>query len=137
MLCTIGINICLNVFFGPITNAAKGIADKINQLTSQLNVNFFMAFSPQIIKSYASQDMADAHMLVYKSSKYSFLLIFFVALPLIIGMQDVLSIWLGQAYVTQDMILFCQWTLIFSLVNTLESPITTLMRATGDIKNIR
>lgn len=134
MLCTIGINICLNVFFGPITNAAKGIADKINQLTSQLNVNFFMAFSPQIIKSYASQDMADAHMLVYKSSKYSFLLILFVALPLIIGMQDVLSIWLGQAYVTQDMILFCQWTLIFSLVNTLESPITTLIRATGDIK---
>lgn len=49
--------IMLNIFFGPVVNAAKAIADKINQIMYSFCQNFFMAMNPQIIKSYASGDI--------------------------------------------------------------------------------
>ncbi len=134
MTCTIGINICLNIFFGPIINAAKGIADKLYQIVWQISNNFYMAVNPQIIKSYASKDTEDAKMLVCKSSKYAYFLVFIIALPIIIVMKEVLCIWLGKQYVTPEMIAFSQWIFIFSLVNTLEAPISQIIRATGNIR---
>lgn len=134
MLCPIGISVSLNIFFGPLVNAAKGIADKINQVINQLSINFYMAVSPQIVKSYANHDVEDSKKLVCQSSKFTFYLMYIVSLPLILVMKDVLILWLGQGYITSNMVLFSQWTLIFSLVNALESPLTMLIRATGKIK---
>ncbi len=134
MTSTLGINICLNIFFGPLVNAAKGIADKLNQIVYQLSNNFYMAVNPQIVKSYASNDIDDAKKLVYKSSKYAYFLVFIISLPIILVMKEVLEIWLGKNYVTHDMIIFSQWIFIYSLVNTLETPISQIIRATGYIK---
>lgn len=126
--------IMLNIFFGPVVNAAKAIADKINQIMYSFCQNFFMAMNPQIIKSYASGDIKYTQKLVFNSSKYSFYLFTLIALPIIFNMKGLLELWLGKTQVSDDMILFSQLILVLSFTNNLESPITQTVRATGNIK---
>lgn len=126
--------VLLNMFFGPVVNAAKAIADKINQVIYSFCQNFFMAMNPQIIKSYASGNIDYTRSLVLNSSKFSFLLYSLIAMPVIFNMEDLLSLWLGANQVSNDMLLFSQLILALSFTNNLESPITQVVRATGDIK---
>ncbi len=126
--------IVLNYFFGPVVNAAKAIADRVNGMITQFSHNFYMAVTPQIIKSYASGDIDYMRSLVLNSSRYSFLMLFVISVPLMVIMEPLLQLWLGKEQVTFDMIRFCQYTIIYSLVNILEQPITMAVRATGEIK---
>ena len=124
----------LNYFFGPIVNAAKAIADKVNSLINQFSQTFYMAVTPQIIKSYAAGDVDYMRSLVLNSSRFSFLLMFLISVPLFVVMEPLLSFWLGGEQVSSEMVRFCQCTIVYSLVNVLEQPITMAVRATGDIK---
>lgn len=126
--------IVLNFFFGPIVNAAKAVADRVNSMISQFSNNFYMATAPQIIKSYAAGNIEYMRSLVLNSSRYSFLMLFIIAVPLVIVMDSFLDLWLGAEQVTTDMVLFCKWVVIAALINILEQPITQAVRATGDIK---
>lgn len=49
-----GINILLNLFFGPSVNASRGIAFKVQQTVQSFVVNFLTALTPPITKKYAS-----------------------------------------------------------------------------------
>ncbi|MBN8838295.1 MAG: hypothetical protein J0I09_13615 [Sphingobacteriia bacterium] len=126
--------VILNIFFGPVVNAAKAIADKMNVIVASFSTNFYMAVRPRIIKSYAKGDYEYLYKLVYSSTKFSFYLLLIITLPLIVLMNKVLPIWLGAAQVTQEMIIFSQLVLVFSLVNVFEQPITVLIQATGNVK---
>lgn len=127
--------VLLNLFFGPVVNAAKAVADKINQIISSFSTNFFMAVTPQIIKSYSSHNIDYMRKLVLASSRYSFFLLFCLSVPLIANMKTILCLWLGSEQVSFDMIRFCQLLLVYSLVNVLELPVTQTVRATGNIRN--
>lgn len=135
ILNTQGQTLMLNIFFGPVVNAAKAISDKINSIVTSFSTNFYMAVRPQIIKSYASGDYDYMFKLVFRSTKFSFYLLFLITLPLIILMPRILSLWLGADQVSTDMILFSQLMMLYSLVNVFESPITTMIQATGNIRN--
>lgn len=126
--------IVLNLFFGPIVNAAKAIGDRVNGMISQFASNFYMAVTPQIIKSYASGDVEYMRKLVLSSSRYSFFMLFIVVAPLFVVIEPLLNLWLGSEQVNLEMIRFCQCTLIYMLVNVLEQPLTMTVRATGKIK---
>lgn len=126
--------VLLNIFFGPVVNTAKAIADKINQVIYSFCQNFFMAMNPQIIKSYASGNIEYTRSLVINSSRFAFLLYSLLALPMIFNMQNLLYLWLGSKRVSYEMVIFSQLILILSFTNNLESPITQVVRATGDIK---
>lgn len=126
--------IVLNHFFGPVVNAAKAVADRVNSLVSQFSNNFYMATTPQIIKSYAAGDIDYMRSLVLNSSRYSFIMLLIISAPLYVVMDSFLNLWLGEEQVTGDMVKFCQWTIISLLINILEQPITMAIRATGNIK---
>lgn len=134
VLCTSGISMLLNIFFGPLINAAKAIADKIYQFVIQFSFNFFQATAPQIVKSYSAGDIDYSISLVCTCSKFSFYIVFILSLPFLMLMDDLLAIWLGRGYVTPEMVLFSRWMLIYSLINVLEPPLSMLIRATGNIK---
>ena len=55
-----------------------------------------MALNPQIIKSYAQDDLKRMHELIFASSKYSFFLLLFMSLPIIIEAPTILSVWLTE-----------------------------------------
>lgn len=133
MLCTQGLTILVNMFFGPIANAAKAIADKLDGSVNSFMNNFMMATQPQIVKTYANGEMKEMHTLIFLSSRISFYLTMSLSIPFIFNAETLLILWLGHA--DQLTIRMTQLILIFSLIGSLENPINQSIRATGKIRN--
>lgn len=127
-----GLNMLLNVFFGVTVNAAMGIANQVNSAVSSFVQNFQTAFNPQIVKSYAVGDISGFINLILSTSKYSFILLFIIALPIYICCPEVLSVWLTE--VPEGAVSFCRLMLIFSLLDALQGPLWFSVQATGKIR---
>lgn len=129
-----GLGILLNIFFGPVINAAKGISDQVYSAVASLNANFQVALNPQITKNYASHRMQEMELLAYRGVKFSTLLQWMMSLPIILASVPVLKIWLGEVpnYASLFVIL-----VLFDGVagNLFGSPIITSLAATGQIRN--
>lgn len=127
-----GINFLLNIYFGPVVNAARAVAYQVNNALTSFSSNFYTAVRPQIIKSYIGGDREYFLRLIFSSTKFSFFLQFVLSLPIFLEIDFVLRLWLGivPSYVAS----FVKLILVFSLTNVLQIPITTAMQATGDIK---
>ena len=122
----------LNVFFGPTVNAARAICSQVETALTQCSTNFQMAVNPQITKNYAVGNLTDMHTLLFRSSKFSFYLIFIFALPLLYGTEYVLSLWLVNVPdYTAD---FVRIMLCTILVNSTAQPIAIAAAATGRVK---
>lgn len=78
VLFTQGLNMLLNVFFGPAVNAARGVAVQVQHAIQQFVGNFQMALNPQITKNYAKGEMQEMYNLMYRSARFSFYLLFFL-----------------------------------------------------------
>lgn len=129
-----GTNILINMFFGPTVNAAKGVSVQVQNAVNQLCHNFQMAMRPQIIKSYAASEMDNMHTLIFRASRFSYLLVLILALPLSLKANWVLSIWLKE--VPNYASVFVQYTMMFALVQALANPLLTGSVATGNVKKI-
>lgn len=129
---TQGLNILLNIYFGPAVNAARGVAVTIQGVVSGFVSNFQMALNPQITKSYAVKDLSRMHSLIYSSSKFSFFLLFLIVLPLILETQMVLTIWLKN--VPEHAVWFMRLILCIMLVEALANPLMVSSQATGKVK---
>lgn len=129
---THGVNILLNIFFGPSVNAARGIAIQVQNAVSQFATNFQTALNPQIIKSYALHDYIYMHKLVYRSSKFSFFLLFFLSLPILLETNVILSIWLEN--VPQYTVTFIRLILWIAIIDAISNPLMTSATATGKVK---
>jgi O-antigen/teichoic acid export membrane protein len=66
------LNIFLNMFFGPVVNAARGVANQVQGAVKGFISNFQYAVIPQITKTYATDNLNRMHMLIISSSKFSF-----------------------------------------------------------------
>lgn len=93
---TQGLNVLLNMFFGPAVNAARGVAVQVQGAVSQFSMNFQTAINPQITKSYAQQDFGNMHMLVCRSSKFTYFLLFALTLPILLETPYILNLWLKE-----------------------------------------
>lgn len=127
-----GVNLILNAFWGPTINAAKGIAEQVNGAVSRFVASFQTAVNPQLIKLYAQDSIEGMISLLYRSTRFSFYLLYALSLPLIIEMKFVLSIWLKE--VPPYTALFCQLVLICSLVSVNSSLLPRIAWAYGKIK---
>ena len=127
-----GINIILNMFFGPTVNAARGIAFQINTAIIGFTTNFQTAMNPQIVKSYAARDYRYMRSLIYNGAKYSFFLLLLITLPVLIDTHIILRIWLK--IVPDNTVLFTRMVIITSLVDSLSGTIMTGSQASGKIK---
>ena len=136
MLTNAGWNILLNIFFGPVINAAKAIGDRIfNVINGFLCKSIYMAVSPQIIKSYAEGNIDRTMNLVMRSSRISYFLIFIIAFPWFVKKWIfILGIWIGNNSSSADMVAFSKLMLVYCMVVSMEQPITRLIQATGSIK---
>ena len=130
-----GSNILLNIFFGTTVNAAYGVARQVDSTVKAFSNNFITALNPQITKSYAAGDYEHTLELVYKGTKYSFLLLFIIALPILFETEQFLDLWLVE--IPQFSIEFVRLIIILALVEVLLKPVTTLNNATGHIKNFQ
>ena len=128
-----GINILLNIFFGPIVNASRAIAVQVSGAATTFANNFMVALNPQITKSYAAGEEAASLELVFLGSRMGFYLMFCIALPILLETDFILNIWLNN--VPEYSIIFVRLILINSLIEVLSSTLMTIMLATGKIRN--
>ena len=132
IVCAPVINIFLNVFFGPVVNAARGVAVQVQSAVRGFISNFQIAVIPQITKSYAAGSLERMRTLIISSSKLSFYLFFFMALPLLLEANQILSLWLVE--VPDHSVSFLRLVFLVMLVETWETPLHTANLATGKIK---
>lgn len=127
-----GGSILLNIFGGPVVNAAKGVAGQVTGAARGLLSGFQTAVNPQITKTFAADDPISTCRLLCKSSKISYFLMLVVSLPLLIEIDFVLDIWLVE--VPPYAALFTRLVILESLFDTLAGPMITSLMATGRIK---
>ena len=132
VLYTQGINMMLNMFFGPVVNAARGIAVQVQSAVQQFVGNFQMALNPQITKNYASANLCQMHSLMFRSARFSFLLLFFLSLPILLETKFLLTLWLKT--VPENTAIFTQIMVCISLIYTTANPCVIANQATGNVK---
>lgn len=127
-----GFIVLTNVFFGPAVVAARAIALQVNSAANQFVNNFRLASNPQIIKLEASGNIGDSHKLVLQSAKYTYFLMLFLALPIVLGSKQLLRLWLGQ--VPDYSVIFLQLAVIQSLVTTFDLSFHHALLAKGRLR---
>lgn len=129
---TTGINIILNIFFGTIVNAARGVAVQVSSKVDEFINNIQQAMNPQITQLYARGEIEEMQSLVDDNFRWNFALYWMIALPLLFQIDYILEIWLGE--VPEYTSFFTMIIVIRSLLKCFERPINTINFAIGDIK---
>lgn len=127
-----GINILLNIFFGTIVNASRGVALQVNNLVQQFYSNFQMASQPQIMKYYAQGKIEDMSHLIVNNSKYCSLILLCPIIPIFIYIDQLLYIWLGQ--VPEYSSSFVRITLIYTFLCSIDAPVGMGIHAVGKMR---
>lgn len=122
----------INVFFGVTINAARGIASQVEGAVMSFVNNFTTAINPQITKCYATGEKETMHALVCRGSKFSYFLIFMMALPLICEAPIVLRLWLTT--VPDYAVVFVQLSLVMGMIDCLGQPGFIACMATGRLR---
>lgn len=128
-----GVNILLNIFIGPVVNAARGIAVSVNTAITSFSGNFMTALNPQITKSYAAGDYDYMNSLVERGSRFSFYIILVFILPVMLETEFILKLWLG--IYPEYSVSFVRLVLIVSAIDVLSNTLINLQTATGKIRN--
>lgn len=129
-----GVNLILNFYFGPVVNAARGVAMQINSALQNFVTNITVPARPQTIQAYSQGNKVRSYNLTYTISKISFVILLLIALPVILEIDYLLNIWLGHD-VPSYTAAFSSIIILDSLVLTLNSPISALVHASGIMKN--
>jgi O-antigen/teichoic acid export membrane protein len=127
-----GVNIVLNIFFGPLINAARGIASQVNAVVSSFGTNFSTSVYPQIIKSNAVDDKRYVWDLTIQSSKLCYFLFLVLSMPLLLETEFVLKVWL--TIIPEYTVVFTRLILIDALVVSFTYVLGAVNQATGNIK---
>lgn len=129
-----GVNILLNIYFGPVVNAARAVSIQVEAACTQLTNNFLTAVNPQIVKNYARKEFSDIVELLKDSSRYGFFLMVIFLLPVILKIDYVLSLWLEEVPAYSGIFT----SIIFAnlLIRTIARPIVNCTHATGKIKRL-
>ncbi len=132
ILNTQGINILINLFFGVVFNAARGIAEQVNTALNSFVINFMTALNPQITKNFASGNYSYMNTLIINGARYSFFLSWIISLPIILEVEPILKLWLVNVpnYATT----FVRYALVFTLCQSLSQTLYIAMLATGNIR---
>jgi O-antigen/teichoic acid export membrane protein len=132
MGCREGFNILLNLFYGPVVNAARGLAVMVQGIVESLGNQFQVAMKPQIIKNYAEGDLSHMSFLIFKGAKFAFFITFAVSLPIMMEIHQFLDWWLDEVpqWTTQFTII----VLAISCVEVVSVSLYNAVSATGSIR---
>lgn len=131
-----GSNLVLNYFFGPIVNAAQGIANQISHAIDGFTQNIAIAFRPQIIQSYSSKDYKRTKNLMFSMSRINFILHAILVIPVVFELHFLLDLWLGDTYPDYTIPFAC-FILFIRTFDCLHAPISLVMVSTGRIKKVK
>lgn len=126
------VTILLNQLFSPVVVASRAIALSISSYIGIFASNFHTSLYPPIIKAYSAKNNEEMFSLIYNGSKLTFFLMWVIALPLLLEMEMILSVWLKN--IPPEAVLFTRLKVVESLILALSLPLTTAARAPGKMK---
>lgn len=130
-----GINVVMNMFFGPAINGAKALATQLDRVIFQFGANIDTAIKPHITTMYAKNEIKEMFVFAMKATKYTYYVMFIIAMPLLFETENILRLWLGSVpEYTKE---FTQIVLFDTLFNVFSRPFDDTSLATGKIKNIQ
>ncbi len=132
MLSFYGQGLVLNMFFGTVVNAAQGVASQVGGQLSSFSGTMLKALNPIIAKSEGSGNRDLMFKATFMGSKLAFFLLMILSIPVIIEMPSIFNFWLKK--VPDYTIIFCRLLLIKLLLDQINTNLTTLIAAVGDIK---
>lgn len=124
--------ILVNIFFGPIINAAQAIAFQISSALNSFSGSFIMALRPPMIKLYADNRYSELNRLFSVSNIVVYYLMLILCVPLFLEIETILSIWLNVNNSTTT--LFARLIIIYTIILVMNNPISIIMQATGYVK---
>ncbi|MFI3322204.1 MAG: MATE family efflux transporter [Rikenellaceae bacterium] len=129
-----GVNLLINLFFGTLVNAAYGVSLQVQAAVMAFSINIQTALKPQIIKSYTEQNIQKFTFLIESGLKYTTLLLYIISLPLILRIDYILSLWLGDVpeYTAQ----FVSCMLIANIGSSLTNVLSMAIHGVGDIRRL-
>lgn len=128
-----GPTLLINSFFGPVVNAARGIAAQVMNAVQGFSANSMLAFRPQLVESCANGNVNRSTSLMFSMSKISFICFFALATPVVIEINYILSIWLGNN-IPDYTVSFTILCLADMLICSLNAPLSNVAQAVGEIK---
>lgn len=129
-----GTTLLMNNFFGLIMVASIQVSNQITTALHSFSSNLLLAIKPQLMKSYAENNLNRTNELIIFSSKYAYYLMLIFCAPIVSNMEYILGLWLvNPPEYTRVIAIFM---LITSLIGVIFNPIIMLIHATGDVKKI-
>ena len=129
-----GLNMVMNIFFGTIVNAARGVAEQVNNIVRQLYSSFQTPCRPQIMKYYAAGEIMEMQGLMCNNSKYCSFLLLCVIIPLSVNIKGLLGILLVE--VPEYTVGFVRFIFAVSFINAMIEPLLMGIHAVGRVKKV-
>ena len=126
------ITMITNVFFGPVVNAARAIAFHVNSSMNSFTNNIIIAIRPPMVKYYAKGRHDTVKLYFNFSNKAVFYCLLLILLPIFFEMETVLKLWLDVS--DTQTVMFCRLILVYTLILSLNNPISIIIQATGNIR---
>lgn len=127
-----GLGVVLNHFYGTVLNAAHGIAQQVNGQLSAFSVNMMKALNPVIVKNAGAGDYNKMNSVTIAGCKFATYIMLLFAIPFILEMPYVLSVWLKK--VPEWAVLFCILQIIQGIICQMANSASTAVYAQGNIK---
>lgn len=128
-------NVIMNLFLGTTINAARGICNQVTGTIEAFSNSILVAITPQITKQYAANNVEESKKLVYMGARLSFFLMTIIVVPCVINLDYLLKLWLIT--VPEYSSSFIKISLVIALIYSINSPASTAIEATGDIKKFQ
>lgn len=129
-----GTNVLINAFFGTVVNAANGIAAQVSSAIQSFSANLLIAFKPQLTQSYAIGDYLRTEQLMFSMSKISYILMNLLSIPIIVEINCLLNLWLGND-VPEYTNIFAVLTIVAMMIGIFNTPVTQVVHAIGKMKS--
>lgn len=129
-----GVLVILNRFGGTVLNAAGGLCATVSATINSFAGSIITAFRPQIIQQYAKADYPYMLKLLNNCARYSLLLLGLLIIPLIIGMDSLLELWLVEP--PKYTAVFCRLALVAVCGELMHNVLGVGIHATGNVIRI-
>lgn len=126
-----GASIIINYFFGTVLNASFGLATQVRSALIQFSNTLRQAFIPQIMKNQQDNEERSLQ-LVYMISRYSYLCMSIISVPIILNIDYLLNLWLGEPPIFTNT--FIVFLLIAGMISNIAAGFDASIQATGKIK---
>lgn len=128
-----GINLLLNRFFGPVVNAARALAAQVSSGFLQLVASVTTAARPQMVQSFAQNNVQRSLNIMMSTSKLTSLFLYAMAYPIMLELDFVLKLWLGDE-IPQFSSVFIKIVVLTVFINNLNSCVSGVVHASGKMK---